>query len=126
MNHGTAPVEIDMFNEIGASPDMFVSSATMVAGRRAVRARTSAPSFRVVMSAVIGCVAASFFVWSPPGRSAHQAPEGHYTSSARDDRVQQFTKSTVGLRLVHDSRIISRLMRPDDDEGSMVDPDHGM
>jgi hypothetical protein len=117
-----------MFNELGAPSEMFVSAQTVVAttGAQGLRATTATLGFRVVLSTVIACVAASFFVWGPAGRKVHRAPEGHYSSATRDERVEQATRSTVALRLVRDSRIVERLMQPDEEESSIVDPDHGM
>jgi len=117
-----------MFNEIEAPSEMFVSAQTVVAtsGAQGIRATTATRCFRVVLSTVISCVAASFFVWGPAGRTVHDAPEGHYSSAARDERVRESTRSTIALRLVRDTRIIEGLMQPDEEEGSMVDPDHGM
>jgi len=118
-----------MFNEIEAPQDMFVSSQTVVAttGAQGVRATTATRCFRVILSSVIACLAASFFVWGPAGgRKAYDSTERHYSSAARDERVREATRSTIALRLVRDTNIVERLMQPDEEEASMADPDHGV
>ncbi len=117
-----------MFNEIEAPRDMFVSSQTVVArtGAQGIRATTATRCFRVVLSTVTACLAASFFVWGPAGRKAYDSTERHYSSAARDERVREATRSTIALRLVRDTNIVERLMQRDEEEASMTDPDHGM